>query len=294
MPRIDPCNSPARNRLVWCGKSAEGTFIQFKQFTSNVNILLCNVGYLLNNRDFLGGYLPRPRGAILGNPAGELSATEDIVDIIVEHKPDAVGLVEVDQGSFRTITDGQVAMIRQLLTEKGMDYHGTIFGKYGPHTMTGRLPFFSHLGNAILLKNPEKAVPRYLTTGMKRLVIEAPLTDQYTLLLAHLSVRARSRRQQLRELASLINEEYAGEKVILAGDFNTYLGRQEFEEFIDQTGFSISIPGKTLHSRPFDELLLETRSIDLFLTSPTVEVDHSEVVAPPIADHRPALLTINT
>ena len=259
-----------------------------------MNILLCNVGYLLNNRDFLGGYLPRPRGALLGNPDGEQTAIREIIDIIAEHTPEAVGLIEVDQGSFRTSSDGQLQWIRQTLSNEGIEYHGEIFSKYGPHTVSGKLPFFSQLSNAILLKNSVQAVPRYLTTGMKRLVIEAGLTDECILLLTHLSVRARSRQRQLRELASLINEEYAGKDVILAGDFNTYLGIQEFDEFIDQTGFSLSIPGNTLQSRPFDELLLETRSIDLFLTSPNIEIDQSTVVAPPIADHRPALLSIKS
>lgn len=258
-----------------------------------MRILLCNTGYLLGRRDWLGGYFPSPREAFFGDAQAEERATVRLLDVLRDEHPDVICLVEVDNGSFRTATEGQMREVRERLAALGLPYTARVFGKYGPHNLVGQLPFFRHLANGVLLAENYPTNPRYLTTGTKRLVIETHLPG-VTLLVAHLSVKAGTRRQQLGELAGLLATEYSEDQVLLAGDFNTYQGVDELTSFIKRTGLRPVIPGATIPERPLDEFLLSTRAIDFFLASPAIMVEHARVIDSVVSDHRPILLTITT
>lgn len=259
-----------------------------------MRILLCNVGYFLGHREFLGGYLPHPRDALIGNGGSEDVATNALVELVAERVPDVIGLIELDRGSFRTTTDGQLNKVQTRLAARGARYTGRIFNKYGSDSLWGQLPFFRHLGNAVLLRKPYPVRPMYLDAGMKRLVIETRLPNEIVLLLTHLSVRKSSRRRQLRELAALINEYPDNTRVIVAGDLNTYRGLGELEYFTQTTGLLPYVPGESVPERPGDELLLESRAIDLFLCSPELDVKQTAVAGEAISDHRPVFLELNS
>ena len=256
-----------------------------------MNVLLCNVGYLLGYRSCLG-YLPRPRSALLGNSTVERQTLKHVGRLIAEVDADVVCLIEIDQGSFRTRTASQVEALLAHLGRRGASYTAHAFNKYGPDRLISRLPFFRRLGNAVLCADDWPTIPRYLTTGMKRLVIETRLPGEITLLTAHLSVRPGSRQKQLVELASMIRSRYADRPVILAGDFNTYDGLEQIERFEHQTGLRRLQTGPTIPRRPFDSFVVDSHALDLVFSSPEVEVADASVIDSLVSDHRPVTLEL--
>lgn len=258
-----------------------------------MRILLCNVGYLLGGRDALGGYLPRPREALFGDERAEGRAIDRLVDLVGEHRPDVACLIELDRGSHRTATDGQLGEIVDRLRRRGLEYSGRIYNKYDERSLPGRLPFFRHLSNSVLFRREWPTASRYLNAGMKRLVIETRLRGGVTLFVAHLSLGATARQRQLQELARVIETRAADRRVVVAGDLNTYLGLDELDRFTQLTGLRPLVPGETVSRRPLDHLVVSSRSLDLFLCSPDLDVDRSTVLGADISDHRPVLVDLD-
>lgn len=255
-----------------------------------MRILLCNLGYLLDRQAFLGGYLPSPVDAVLGDERGERDRLSTFVDVVLEEEPDVVSLLEVDRGSYRTATDGQCRRIRERLEREGRSYSMHVVNKYGPGRAVTQLPLLRNLSAGLLLRETAPVTAHYLDTGMKRLVLESSLPNGATLLLAHLSVRRGSRRAQLDELADLINAVATDGPVVVAGDFNIFGGRGELDPLLDRTGLVPFMPGRTLVGRPLDHLFDASRKVDLFLTTPDLHVKESRIAGPAISDHRPAVL----
>lgn len=256
-----------------------------------MKILSCNAGYLQGDRDAVGGYIPSPLQAVVGNPSIERRAAERLSELIARERPDVTCLVEVDGGSIRTATDGQVDRLRELLADRGLRYRGRIDRKYGTDGLVSNLPFFRHLGNGVLVDDEVPIDVHYLETGPKRLVTEIRLSPAVALFVVHLSLGARSRRRQLAELADLI-ERSGADQTIVTGDFNTFGGHAELDGLLDRAGLELHAPGETVASRPFDELVLSTRALDLFLCSPSIEIERCEVLDDRISDHRPVVTEI--
>lgn len=255
-----------------------------------MKILSCNVGYLLGYRNVLGGYVPPPVASLLGDAAEERRTLERLVDVIERERPDAVSLLEVDSGSHRTATDGQFRALRGALRRRDLPYVGTIVNKYGAGTLTGSLPFFGDLGNAVLSRADRSTTAHYLSVGRKRLVLEVDLAADAVMFAVHLSLGARNRKRQLEELADLVADRAAGRDVIVTGDFNTFDGLDELDAFTDRTGLVPRVPGETVPERPLDDLLVASRRVDLFLCSPTVAVRRCDVLDEQVSDHRPIVL----
>jgi DNA polymerase elongation subunit (family B) len=72
----------------------------------NVKVLSANAGYLLDYDGSLSDYALRPHRAMVGSESAERRAIERLVSVIADERPDVVCLLEVDQGSVRTMTDG--------------------------------------------------------------------------------------------------------------------------------------------------------------------------------------------
>lgn len=257
-----------------------------------MKILSCNLGYLLGYEDSIGGYIPSVLGAVIGNEAIEHHSTHRFLDLIESEQPDVVPLVEVDRGSVRTRTDGQLTNILTELRARGLEYHGHVYDKYGPDTMTSSFPIFRHLGNAVLLRDDLPTRPHYLNSGVKRLVIEVDLTPDTGLYVVHLSMTPGTRKRQLADLATLISTRQRTDRVIIAGDFNIFDGLDELDDLIHQTELVIHSPGETVPERPIDDLVLSNRALDLFLCSPTITINDSRILDIQLSDHRPILLDI--
>ena len=256
-----------------------------------MKILSCNAGYLQGDRGSIGGYVPSPLQAVFGDATVERRATERLSELIARERPDVTCLVEVDDGSIRTTTDGQLDRLLEALESRGLQYSGRIDRKYGSQGLVATLPFFKHLGNGVLFDGDHRTDVHYLDTGPKRLVTEVRLTPDVALFVVHLSLGSRSRRRQLAELGALI-ERSTAERTIVTGDFNTFGGHDELDRLIDRTGLNLYVPGETVSNRPFDELVLSTRALDLVLCSPSIGIERCDVLDVQVSDHRPVVTEI--
>lgn len=255
-----------------------------------MKVLSCNAGYLLGYRNVLGGYVPPPVTSLVGHAGLERRKLDQLASVLERERPDAVSLLEVDRGSHRTTTDGQYRALVRTLEDRGLSYGGAVANKYGDGPLADAVPFFGRLGNAVLSRTDRRATAHYLSAGRKRLVVELPLAADAVLFQVHLSLGARSRTRQLRELSSLIAEHAGAREVVVTGDFNTFEGVDELEGFVSRTGLELHVPGETVPRRPLDGLLGASRSLDLFLTSPTLEVSRCDVLEDQVSDHRPVIL----
>ncbi|MXV64483.1 endonuclease/exonuclease/phosphatase [Natronorubrum sp. JWXQ-INN-674] len=255
-----------------------------------MKILSCNAGYLLGYQNVCWGYVPPPIGSLLGDTDVERQKLDQLVSVIERERPDVVSLLEVDRGSHRTVTDGQFRTLVDTLAERGLSYRGNVANKYGDGGIVGSLPFFGYLGNAVLSRSDRRTTTHYLSAGRKRLVLEVSLAPETVLFVVHLSLGGRSRRRQLRQLAELVTERAEGRDVIVTGDFNTFDGADELGAFTDRAGLETRVPGETVPARPFDDLFVSSRSLDLFCCSPSVDVDRCDVLNVQLSDHRPIVL----
>ena len=214
--------------------------------------------------------------------AGYLRSSRRILDEItsfIRHEnPDLVGLIEVDTGSIRTRMLNQAEHIAQRLG------HYTAYEcKYGAGSMNQRVPIVRNQGNAIL------AAPRvtgerfhYFDTGIKRLIIELEL-DDVCVFLVHLSLKYRHRQEQLKHLHDLIDA--AHKPVIVAGDFNTFTGKDELFLFKRATGLR-SANIRSLASYP---ARMPRAELDFILVSPEIEVQDFRIPDVRLSDHRPII-----
>ena len=252
-----------------------------------MKVLSVNAGYLLDYDGSLSQYALRPHRAMIGSEGAERRATERLVDVIADERPDVVTLLEVDQGSVRTATDGQVVEIADRLADHGLAYRSRADTKYG-EGLVGDLPVLEYLSNGVLVREDLDATidAHLLDTGPKRLVTEVRVGD-LSVFGVHLAMSGRGRRNQLAELADLVADR---ERVVVAGDFNAYDGLDEIEDTLGAAGLILHNPGETVPKRPLDRIVTETRTLDLFLTSPEIAVTRCTVIPVQVSDHRPVVL----
>ncbi len=218
-------------------------------------------------------HLPFPYAGYL-RPSSE--HFKKIVEFIAEINPDVIGLVEVDNGSFRTGNVSQAALIAEQL---GYDYVGQ--GKYGVNAMVSRLPLLKTQGNAVLSRMPIISHRfQYFEEGVKRLIIQA-CTERLTVFLVHLSLTYRKRQYQLERLYRLIRK--VERPVIVAGDFNVFWGSREMELFLGATGLC-SVNHQCLPSHPSHQ---PVRELDFILHSPELRPVGFFRPAVTLSDHAP-------
>ena len=251
-----------------------------------MKLLACNAGYLLDYEGSYHEYVLRPHRGLVGSKRAEEQAIERLVDVITAEEPDVVGLLEVDRGSIRTRTDGQVSNVAQRLRERGYGYNPYAATKYGDEGVIPSLPMLQYLGNGVLTNGEYETRTHYLETGPKRLVIEVslPEVDIFT---THLAMSGRARRNQLRELADLVSDR---DCPIVAGDFNAYNGFDEVQDVFDDVGLELYDPGETVPRRPLDSVVTDTRTLDFFLVPEGLSVTRCEAIDVQVSDHRPIVL----
>ena len=155
-----------------------------------------------------------------------------ITDLLREHNPDVIGLVEVDTGSYRTRGINQAEAIADDL---GSYFHRCEV-KYSKGGLFDRLPVFNRQANAILTRGPIRRERfHYLHYGFKRLVIELEL-ETITLFLVHLSLRFVTRQRQLADLHDLVKA--SAKPCVVMGDFNALSGASEMKLFLAATGLT--------------------------------------------------------
>ena len=220
-------------------------------------------------------HLPIPFGGYLRHTCNNL---ENITGFIQSCKPDIVGLIEVDGGSFRTRKLNQASVIA-----KALGHYHIYQSKYDSSSMIRRLPIVNKQVNAFLTS--EKITTQrfhYFRKGIKRLVIELELAN-LTIFLVHLSIKFRHRHGQLFDLYKMVRE--VRKPCIVIGDFNPLWGDDEIELFLAASGLR-SANVKDLPTHPSRA---PKREIDFMLHSPDIRVTHFEVPRVPFSDHLPLI-----
>jgi endonuclease/exonuclease/phosphatase family metal-dependent hydrolase len=218
-------------------------------------------------------HLPLPYAGYLKRTTCNL---ECIVSFIESVKPDIIGLVEIDSGSFRS---EQVCQAEAIAHQLGYNY--VVETKYGDRSVVHRVPVLNKQGNALLAKM--KIIRHqfhYFSEGFKRLVIEVQLPE-VTVFLVHLSLTYRNRQYQLECLHRLISRVEG--PVIVAGDFNILWGYRELELFLAASGL---INANNL-GQPSHPSRAPKRQLDFILHSGDLEVIHFDIPKVQFSDHAP-------
>jgi endonuclease/exonuclease/phosphatase family metal-dependent hydrolase len=236
--------------------------------------------FLLYNIRYAAGigrriHFPFPYSGYLKHTGGHLNL---IADFIKDQRPDIVGLVEVDTGSFRNGGDSQAAAIAGPLC------HRQVFRtKYGHDSLACKLPLLRQQANAVMTN--QKILGQrfhYLNHGMKRLVIEVRLPD-LTVFLVHLALKYRQRQYQLIDLHEIVRRTRG--PVVVAGDFNVFRGDGELTGFMAATGLVNADP-LGLPSYPSRS---PRRQLDFILHSPQLRTLDFQAPAVRYSDHVPLI-----
>lgn len=237
-----------------------------------MRFLLYNIRYATGHK---GGYhLPLPFTGFFKKTEGKMDKIVDFIELI---DPDIIGLLEVDQGSYRSSKICQAAIIADRL-----DYCYLIESKYQDKMYSKKVPVLNQQSNALLSKPELHGFDyHYFSYGIKRLIIRARL-DQLTIFLVHLSLKFRHRQHQLEELHKLINN-CETEHVMVAGDFNTFWGDRELGLFLAATGLISANPDNT----PSHPSHSPSRQLDFILHSPGISIQSFFIPQVQLSDHMP-------
>jgi endonuclease/exonuclease/phosphatase family metal-dependent hydrolase len=214
---------------------------------------------------------------------GMLGRTHDhlgeIIGFIKEVNPDVVGLVEVDNGSYRS---GRTCQVERIADELG-HFH-SYRSKYAENSRWQRIPIYNKQGNAFLAKDTIRGEKyHYFERGMKKLVIELEL-EHVTFFLVHLALSYKARQDQLLHLYHMIKE--TDRPYIVAGDFNVFMGEKELQLLQAATGLRNADP-QLLPSYPSHN---PKRQLDFILHSPKIKINQFEMPRVQLSDHLPLVV----
>ncbi|MBW2476035.1 MAG: endonuclease/exonuclease/phosphatase family protein [Deltaproteobacteria bacterium] len=205
-----------------------------------------------------------------------------IAAFIGQLEPDIVGLIEVDQGSYRTGGQNQVELLAAALGH----YHSHSV-KYGLKSFWRHVPIIKMQANAFLARDRiRNETFHYFDKGMKRLVIELEL-DHVVFYLVHLALGARARHSQLNALYNLVKNTQ--KPFVVAGDFNTLWGEREIDLFLAATGLQNANAG-WLPTYPSKN---PNRHLDFVLYSQGIQVRDCQVPNTTLSDHLPVLVDLD-
>lgn len=202
---------------------------------------------------------------------------EEIIRFISGTGADAVGLLEVDTGSFRTDFVNQAERIAGALNQ----YHHCGV-KYGLDSISRHIPILRRQANALLTR--KKLSPyafHYFPIGFKKLIIETEL-DGIHFFLVHLALGKRAREIQLKHLSGLIPR---GCPVIIGGDFNTLSGSGELTPFLT----ALHLTSANRDELPTFPSWNPEKQLDFILYSKEIRPVHFEVADIRCSDHLPIL-----
>jgi endonuclease/exonuclease/phosphatase family metal-dependent hydrolase len=204
---------------------------------------------------------------------------ENIIDFIDEVNPDVIGLLEVDNGSYRSGRKCQV----EKIAEKLGHFH-SYCSKYGQDSKWQNIPIYNKQGNAFLAKDCIKGEKfHYFERGMKKLVIELEL-EHITFFLVHLALSFKVRQSQILHLYQMIRE--ADRPYIVAGDFNAFAGEDEIKLLMSASG----LKNADLKLQPSYPSHKPKRHLDFILHSPEIKVTNFCTPRVELSDHLPLVV----
>jgi len=201
---------------------------------------------------------------------------KQIAAFVKSMRPDITGLIEVDNGSFRSEQKNQAACMAVEMQ------HCYIYqSKYGHGSLAQKMPLLKQQGNALLTNREIKAQEfYYLNKGVKRLVMKLELSD-LTVFLVHLSLKFRHRQKQLVEISEIIQQTKG--PFIVAGDFNAFKGHQELYAFQE----AHALKNANVQGLPSHPSRAPRRQLDYILHSPEIRTTNFHVPDVKFSDHVP-------
>lgn len=201
-----------------------------------------------------------------------------IVRYIQSAKPDIIGLIEADFGTYRVDYGNQAEQIARALN------HTAVYRtKYDAESLVSRVPLLNKQGNALLTSREIQATRfHYFQNGVKRLIIEVEL-DEVVIFLVHLSLKYRHRQYQLHDLHELVAA--CTKPVVVAGDFNAVWGNRELQLFLAASRL-VSANNLGGASWPSRAPLLQ---LDYIFHSPQIRTKRFHIHPVKLSDHRPFL-----
>ena len=236
-----------------------------------MRLLLYNIRYGVGSGK--NAHMPWPgAGYVLGSP----TVLPEITAFVKSTDADIVGLIEVDTGSMRSRMVNQAEAVADEL-----NMTTSYMTKYGTGSINSMLPIVRKQGNAFL------AAPRvhgetfhFFDTGVKRLIIELEM-DDFAVFLVHLSLKYRHRHLQLRRLYDLIAQ--IKKPVIVAGDFNTFWGKNEIYLFMQAAG----LKSANKDSLPSYPSRAPRKELDFILYQDGIQVTNFKIPQVHHSDHLP-------
>src|SRR3989344_1726543 len=202
-----------------------------------------------------------------------------IGEMLNQQNLDIVGLVEADNGSWRTNGQSQIQMIAERLS---MPF---IFNSCKYSEFVQKFPILGKQHNAILSRYPVSSTIHRFKTGFKKGVLISKIGSSgkaaVTILLTHLSLSRHTRFQQIGELVSLLKKIKT--PVILMGDFNALPDSSEITELMAETGLAIVAHGDTFPS------WAPNKSYDHIFVSHDIAIRKSSVLPQKLSDHLPLI-----
>jgi endonuclease/exonuclease/phosphatase family metal-dependent hydrolase len=184
----------------------------------------------------------------------------------------------VDSGSFRSEKSNQAENIAREI-----DHCPIYQSKYSAASIVQKVPVLNKQGNAILTNQKIKSQKfHYFREGIKRLVIELEL-EEFSVFLAHLSIKFRHRQYQLQDLHAIIKS--LKKPVIVAGDFNVFWGDRELQLFLSATG----LKNANINGEPSHPSRSPRRQLDYIFHSPQIRITGFQIPQVKLSDHAPLI-----
>lgn len=208
---------------------------------------------------------------------------EKVIDCIAGRSPDVTGLLEVDNGSFRTGYLNQGELIARSL-------HQNLYSavKYAPGSISRKIPILRKQSNIFL--TGEKMRPcafHYLPAGMKRLALEIEVGGVRFFLL-HLALVKSVRKNQLNALAEELKKLRT--PFLIGGDFNVFSGTAELRNFMSE----LELKSANQEDDPTFPSWKPEKQLDYILYSKSIEPIRFEVGSDRASDHLPVMLEFRT
>lgn len=236
-----------------------------------MRFLLYNIRYATGHKKKY--HLPVPYAGFFKKTENNLYRIVSFIDTI---KPDIIGLIEVDSGSYRAGKHCQAHYIAGKL-----HYNHVVESKYSNNSLAKKVPVLKQQSNALLTnKDIVDSHFIYFEEGIKRLVIQVEL-EEVMIFLVHLSLKFRHRQHQLQKLHTLIKQ--VDKHVIVAGDFNTFWGSRELELFLGAT----NLQNANLTNKPSHPSHSPRRQLDFILHSPGLQAKNFNIPNIHLSDHFP-------
>ena len=191
---------------------------------------------------------------------------------------DLVALQEVDAGSLRS---GFVNQVKYLAAHAGFEH---VFDQ-----SNRKIGMISQHGNALLSRIRPDAITEHKLPGLipGRGVLAVRFgsgQDALHVLILHMALGRRGRLRQIEFLAELVRDY---RHVILMGDLNCCLDSPEMAVLLESVRLCQSAPG--LHTFPSWQ---PDRQLDHILVSPSITVEHVEVLDHVYSDHLPIAMEV--